>query len=423
MLHRALCGGLLAVFAFGAWAQPRTLNFEEALRRAEEVAPAVGVAQAQLSAGEAQLREANAFLWNNPVAAASATRRRVPQPGLGDAGVTEPALGLSQTFETGGQPAHRRAAAGAAREALALGVPDASRRLRFEVSERFFRVLAAQRRLAIEREGQTIAEEAAALAARRVNAGEDSRLDGNLARIEAERARNQTLASREALARARADLAALLQLPLDALPEAGGDLRPSEGFTPGEELLDALARRPDLLALERGVEAARRRVDLERAARSPDVTLGVTGGREGPYGSRESFAMLSVSVPLPLFRRNDAAIGRAVAELTEAELEQRAVLSAARAELASLLERYSTLEERVQRLSAEVLPALEENLRLSRRARQAGEMAVPQLLIVSRQAIDARRELLEAQAEQRLAASAIEAATAYLQPQPQTGIR
>jgi cobalt-zinc-cadmium efflux system outer membrane protein len=71
-------------------------------------------------------------------------------------------------------------------------------------------------------------------------------------------------------------------------------------------------------------------------------------------------------------------------------------------------------------LRSAVLPAIEENLQLSRRARQAGEIAVPQLLIVSRQAIDARRELLEAQAEQRSVASAIEAATAAAQYQPQS---
>ena len=416
MLQRAAFGAVCVVFAVNGFSQVRPLSLDEALRRAEEVAPAVSVAQAQLSAGEAELREADAFLWNNPVLAATATRRRIPQPGLSDARVNEPSLGIAQTFETGGQPGHRLAFATASREALAFGVPDARRRLRFEVSDRFFRVLALQQRTSIEREGQAIAEEAAALAAKRVNAGEDSRLDGNLARIEAERARNQALAAREALVRARADLAALLQLPLDALPEVAGDLRPTAPPPNREESFDRLTQRPDLLALGRRVEAARRRVDLERAARAPDVTVGVTGGREGLYDQRESFAMLSLSVPLPIFRRNDAAIGRALAELTQAELEQRAALSSARADLLSLLERYTTLQERVERLRSEVLPAIEENLRLSRRARQAGEIAVPQLLIVSRQAIEARRELLEAQAEQRTAASAIEAATAFLQP-------
>lgn len=210
----------------------------------------------------------------------------------------------------------------------------------------------------------------------------------------------------------------MLQLSLDALPEVADDSGPPAAPAGRQALLDRIAQRPDLLALERRVEAARRRVDLERSVRSPDVTPGISGGQDGLYDSRESFAMLSISMPLPVFRRNDAGIGRALAELTQAELEQRAALGAARAELASLFDVYSTLDERVRRLRTEVLPAVDENLRLSRRARQAGEIAVPQLLIVSRQAIEARRELLEAQLEQRLAAIAIEAAVMQYQPTP-----
>lgn len=414
--RRFCVGTALALGVSVAFAQSRTLTLDEALRRAEEVAPAVNLARARLAAGEAEVREANAPLWNNPTVVVDGTYRRIPQPGQPTGAVPEWKAGLSQTFETGGQPRHRRAAAAANREALALDIPDAGRRLRLDVSERFFRVLSAQQRIGIEREFQAIAEEAAALAGKRVAVGEDSRLDGNLVRIEAERARNQAAAARETLSRARGELAALLQLPLDTLPEVSGE--PGQPTVPGarQALLDRVAQRPDLLALERRVEAARRRVDLERAARSPDITPGITGGREGLYDTRETFAMLSISMPLPIFRRNDAAIARAMADLTQAELDQRAALSSARAGLASLFDVYATLEERVRRLRTEVLPAIKENLRLSRRARQVGEIAVPQLLIVSRQAIEARRELLEAQSEQRQVAIAIEAATSQHQP-------
>ena len=415
MAYRAAIGALLAALAICGYAQPRPLTLDEALRRAEEVAPAVNVARAQLGAGEAELREANAFLWNNPVLSGDTTRRRIPQPGLSDGRVTEWAVGLAQTFETGGQSAHRRAAASASREAFTYSVPDARRRLRADVAAKFFRVLSLQQRVDIEREAQGIAEEAAALAAKRVAGGEDSRLDGNLARIEGERARNQAAAARESLTQARAELAAILQLPFASLPEVTGDLSPPALPIDQQDVLERVSQRPDLLALERRVEAARRRVDFERAVRSPDLTMGITSGREGPYDTRKSFAMLSISVPLPLFKRNDAAIGRSVAELTQAELEHLAALSGARAELAGLLDRFATLEERVRRLRSEVLPALDENLRLSRRARQAGEIAVPQLLLITRQAVDARRELLEAQTEQRLVATAIEAATAEAQ--------
>lgn len=405
---RAACALLAALLALPASAAPpRTLTVEEALRRAEEVSPALEAARARAAAGEAELAEASALLWNNPRIEGQGGTRRVPREALPEARVNEWAAGLSQTFETGGQPAHRRSAAAAARDALALGVPDARRRLRAETEQRFYRVLSLQARVAIEREAQAIAEEAAALAGKRVRAGEDSRLDGNLARVEAERARNLAAAAREQLAQARADLASLLQLPLAALPEASGALDPGPQPADRARLLETVAGRADLLAARRRVEAARNRLALERAAVAPDLTLGVSQGREV---FDERFVRFSVSVPLPLFRRNEGAIGKALAEATQAETDYRAALHAARAEIGALFERYDTLEERSRRLRAEVLPALEENLRLSRRAREAGEIAVPQLLIVSRQAIETRRELLEAQTELRLVATAIEAA-------------
>ena len=405
-----VCAALwAAVLSASALAQPRSFTIEEAYRLAEEAHPSVRTAESRLAAGQAELREANAFLWNNPSLSLDGTRRTAPEPAVGDTRFREWSVGLSQPFETGGQPAHRRAAAAAARDALAFAVPDARRRLRAEVSERFYRLLALQARIAFETEAVRISEEASALAQRRLRAGEDSRLDANLARIEAERVRNQAAAAREQLVQARGELAALLGMAVAELPQAEGELEP--GAAPAPELLERVAERADLQAAQRAVEAARRRVDLERATRSPDVTIGVNGGREGPGDGRETFTGLTVSLPLPLFRRNDAAIARAAAELTEADGEYRARLGAARAEVAALLEQRALLEERVRRLRAEVIPALDENLALSRRARQAGEIGMTQLLLVSRQIIEARRELLEAQAELRAAHSALTAAT------------
>ena len=413
MAVRALAGICIAIFAAGAFAQPGTLTVEEAYRLAEAAHPSVPTAESRLAAGQAELREANALLWNNPSLSLEGSRRTAPATGSSGQRFREWAIGFSQPFETGGQPAHRRTAAAAAREALAFAVSDARRRLRAEVAERFYRVLALQARMAVETEAERIAEEASALAQKRLRAGEDSRLDANLARIEAERVRNQAAAAREELVRSRGDLAALLGIPVAELRQVEGELDP--GPAPPLESID-LAARADLLAARRFVQAARERVELARAERWPDVTVGLVGGREGPYDGRESFVGLGVSLPLPIFRRNEAAIARALAELTQAESEYRAALAAARAELAALLEQRALLAERVRRLRTEVIPALDENLALSRRARQVGEIGVTQLLVASRQIIDARRDLLEAQTELRAAASALAAATTLEPP-------
>lgn len=99
------------------------------------------------------------------------------------------------------------------------------------MSLRFNAVTTAQRRVVIEQRAQALFASAQAVARRRA-AGEDRRLDANVASIEAERARNALAASGERLLDARGELAAVLQLPPARLPEVAGD----QAATPGQAL-------------------------------------------------------------------------------------------------------------------------------------------------------------------------------------------
>ena len=66
-----------------------------------------------------------------------------------------------------------------------------------------------------------------------------------------------------------------------------------------------------------------------------------------------------------------------------------------------------------KRLQREVLPRLEENQRLSRIAYREGEIGLLQLLLLNRQVLDSRRNLLEAQTELRLTQLAIEGTSGW----------
>jgi cobalt-zinc-cadmium efflux system outer membrane protein len=214
--------------------------------------------------------------------------------------------------------------------------------------------------------------------------------------VEAERGRNQLAVLGEQLVEARAELSAALQLPAETLPETVGELRPILPATTLDGLLAAARERPLLKSLDHREQAARHRVDLERAAVYPDVTVGLTKGREAPYEAREQFARLTVSVPLPLFRRNAAGIGKAVTELTQAEIERQSTERDVAAQVRARWLRLDSLRERVKRLTDSVLPALDENRRLSTASYRAGEIGLLQLLLVNRQLLDARRDYLDA---------------------------
>lgn len=397
LLFNRLACALLA--ACSAAAHGQTLTLLEAQRIAEQNHPQLRSARSEVSATEAELQESRALLWNNPQLSAEARQRRLGQVNEPDVSRRDAALGISQTFETGGQPRARRAAAQAALEANQATVEATRREVRAETAQRYFQVLALQRRVQMEQQGLELVQRAAAMVAKRVSAGEDSRLDGNLATVEAERSVNQLAQAREQLLQAQYALAATLQLPPGATPEASGDLAPPAQTYTKDELLSLAARHPKVQAAEARTRAASSRVTLEKAARAPDVTVGLSYSPERSIDTKDRVTTLSVSVPLPLFRRNEGAVARALSDEEKSRAEQLTTQRESAAAVYQLWQRQESLTARVARLRDSVLSKLDENQRLSLKALQAGEISLGQYLLVRRQALDAQRDVLDASAE------------------------
>lgn len=390
-----------------------TLTLGEAWRIAEQANPAIRNAHAAIHASEGQLAESRAPLWNNPGLALEGSRTRIPQAAAPDDRVNAWRAGVSQQFEIAGQQGRRREIAEAEIAAIRANIAEVRAALLADVEQRFVQVLALQLRVSLEQQTVSIIEQSSGVMARRLEAGEIGRLDANLARVEAERARNQLVQLDEQLTQSRAELASLLQLPAGELPEVAGELRRTPGYKL-EELLQAASRRRQLETFARKEEAARSRLDLERAARYPDVTLGMFSGRDGPPNLRENVVGLSVSVPLPIFRKNEAGVGRAMTELTQVQIDRQAAERDAPAGVRAQWLRVAQLESRAQRLRETVLKILGDNQRLSQIALREGEIGIAELLLVNRQVAETRRELLDAETELRLARVALERAAGWL---------
>jgi len=168
-------------------------------------------------------------------------------------------------------------------------------------------------------------------------------------------------------------------------------------------------------ALAAREEAARARVAVERAGRYPDVTVGLQVGREGPGVARERVGTLTLSVPLPLFKRNDAAIGQALAEATQAEIERSVVARDVQVQVRRLWGRLDSQRERVQRLQRTVVSTSADNRLLAAKSRQAGQIGLLDQLLINRQALDAERELNDALAEYHATRIELEQAAGWSQ--------
>jgi len=393
---------VLAAISITAGAQPAVtpaaLTLDEAMRLAEAAHPSVLARQAQLAAAEGTRREAAAWLFNNPELGTEGIRRRANATG---SSWSEWSVGISQPFETGGQQAKRREAAAAGLDALRAEVDDTRRQARVEAATRFLAVLSAQQRVQLEQRSVDLFERSAQAVVKRRAAGEDTRLDANVALVEAERARNALALAGERLIDARSALGTAVRLLPNTLPEVVGELGSTIAPLPYrlEQLLASVQNLPRQRALVAREDAARARLGVERGSRNPNVTVGVHVGREGPSNDSERLAIVSLSLPLPMFKNNDAAIGQAMTDMTQAEVERATALRDTEVRVRQLWSRLASQRERVQRLLRVLVPASADNQQLSAKSREAGQIGLLDQLIVNRQAIDAERDLIELLAE------------------------
>lgn len=389
--------------ATGAASAGSILTLDQALALAERASVDIRQIEVNREALQGDLQDAGRALWNNPRVTGERIRRDVPAAGLPADRQREWSALFEQTFEIAGQQGYRRRAAQAQLAGHGATLEETRRTVRAAVESSFVEVLALQERIATENASLGLIQDAARYVGKRVSAGEDSRLDGNLAQVEAVRARNQIGVLEEQLLEARARLGEQLQLPAGELPMASGSLAiaSSRQYTQAG-LLAGAGQRPLLRALEYKEEAARQRLALERASRYPDVTVGLSTSREGPAGFQERVTGVSLSVPLPLFHRNAGAIGRAATDIAQARIERDAALRNSQANVSALWQRSRSLAERVQALRTAILPMLEQNQQLSRKSLEAGEISIVQLLLVNRQLLDGRKDLIDAEKDLRV---------------------
>ena len=102
--------------------------------------------------------------------------------------------------------------------------------------------------------------------------------------------------------------------------------------------------------------------------RYPDLTVSLINTTEASLAGSDNISSIGVSMPLPIFRRNAAGIGRASAELTQSEINRASGTRNAKATVEAAWLRRENIKDRVRRLDSEVYPKLEENLNLSKLA-------------------------------------------------------
>ncbi|MCA1323949.1 TolC family protein [Herbaspirillum sp. alder98] len=359
------------------------LTLPQAQQLALDHNPGLASARHALAATDGALQQAGA--WPNPQLAVEIedTRRATRTT----------TYTVSQTLELGGKRRARTDAAQLAQDMARQQLAARLSGLRSEVTLAWLEVLHNVQRLALARHSATLAERMADSTGRRVQAGKLPPL---------EQTRAQVAAAGIALEVSQADSEwRISQYRLNALlgrgacagqPEGDGDVLP-----PLPEIGDVVRRAASapvvrLAALE--VDRRQALSAIESSKRTPDVTLSL-GSKRDEEAARNAL-VIGVSMPLPLFDRNQGNLLQALRQADQARDDL--VAAELQAQMAAA-EGFETLRHaRAEALSLrqQVLPAAQQAYDTATRGFTLGKFGLTEVLDAQRTLFDTQTRYLRA---------------------------
>ena len=297
-------------------------------------------------------------------------------------------------IELGGKRAARVLAAEGNQQFAQAELVNTAAELKAAVTAAFFEVLIAQQRVELADDSAALAARGADVVGRRVAAGKISPVDESRARVDGINAALEATEARSALGTARQNLAATWG---DADVGSAGVDGDVEGLLFAREPLDwkaAIEGSPTVFSGQIEVSRQRAQLALEKTKRVPDVTVTVGAKRVAELGVTQ--AVFGISVPLPLFDRNQGGIYEAAKRGDKAEDDLRA----ARVRVLNELQRSSNqlvlARQTADTLKQTVLPAARDALQATTRGFEAGKFAFLDVLDAQRTLLLARTRYLNA---------------------------
>lgn len=322
---------------------------------------------------------------------------------------------FSQEVEWAGQGGIRSDIAEEGLKETRAAVEDEIRLILRDVEHAYHALAAAERRLEVAVEIDTLTSRLIRAVRIELAEGETSRMQSNLAEIEVTRAKARVFELEAQRSTAALRLGLLVGIP----PRWASDLRvspePVDSFsdTDERELLEqALERRPDLRAARASAAGAGAALRLASRARIPDLTVSALA--EGAAGSGSTRVGFSVGLPIPVFDRNQGLRASRTAELDQQLLLVDAREAAVRSDVSASLQTLRAATAELELMESGIVQPVRDNLALLEVAYREGTLDLPSLLLLRNQLFDAELDYWDAWERHRGAVVAVRSATASI---------
>lgn len=312
---------------------------------------------------------------------------------------------INQPIELGAKRAARISAAERGSDIAAAELAAKRADLRATVVSAFYDVLLAQEHIKLAGDSTDLARRAADAASKRVQAGKISPVEETKARVA------------EATARLEAAQAASeLRLSRQRLAATWGDASPRFDRVASDHVLATvptfeavsarLAASPSLRRAQIEVQRRSALSDLERAKRIPDLTVSLGVKRDEQLGLHQ--AVIGLSIPLPLFDRNQGNLLEALRredksrdELAAADIQLKSAVARARGRL-------ETADAEARTIREQVLPGAQGAYDAATQGFESGKFNFLDVLDAQRTLFQGKAQYLRARGEAHRAAADID---------------
>lgn len=266
-------------------------------------------------------QQITASLFPNPIASVGTVSSPFQGRTWSSGGAIVPQV--QQLFELAGKRGFRIDSAQFGTQSADAGFEDAVRQLSLAVKDAYYRTQLALQRLTLSEENRDRFSRILEINTIRFKKGYIAEVDLIRIRLQFIDFQSQVIQSIQEAESARSDLRQLLRLSPATQVELTTELT-YRRLDPDIARLRTVAMdaRPDLRAKRLTVSQREADLDLAKAYRVPDVTVGAGYAVQGSRGPDNSNQMaLNFALPLPLFNRNQGGIMQAEAAVQTAEAE------------------------------------------------------------------------------------------------------
>jgi cobalt-zinc-cadmium efflux system outer membrane protein len=263
-----------------------------------------------------------------------------------------------------------------------------------DVAGAFIDVLAAQERLSLSKELVDLSEKAYSTVAERVRAGRDSPVEETKAKIALSNTRIDYERAGNKLVSARHQLAATWGSSNPAFEKVAGEFYEMSPAPSLDELMGLISQNPDIARWPTEKDKRRAALELEKAKATSDIKL--NGGIQYFDEGDDSAFILGLSIPFPLFDRNQGNIQQAIYMLAKTEEQHKAVQTDIRARLAQASTKLSSSLGEITIIKNDVLPNANSAFDATNQGYREGKFEYLVVLDAQRTFFEVRAKYIEA---------------------------